>query len=222
VIPESRQDSQSVRESAVRVASALPLYNVGGLSPADRLSQARERELRALMIAGLDGDSLAYRALLTQLTAHLRAYYRRRFALIGHGATEAEDLLQEVLLAVHTRRHTYDMLQPFTPWVYAIARYKFLDYLRQTKSAFKDMPLESAQELTSGSDLDAVESRLDLERILSKISSAARQAIRYVKLEGLSVSETSARCGMSESAVKVAVHRGMKALAASTAAEKRS
>jgi hypothetical protein len=79
------------------------------------------------MTASLDGNAGAYHALLERLTGHLRAYYRRRFALIGHGHTEAEDLLQEALIAIHTHRGTYDPLQPFTPWVYAIARYKFLD-----------------------------------------------------------------------------------------------
>ena len=77
----------------------------------------------------------------------------------------------------------------------------------------KDVPIEGAEELTSVSDMTAVESGLDLRRLMSKISSKARQAIQYVRLEGLSVSEAAARCGMSESAVKVAVHRGLKTLA---------
>ncbi|MBV8804717.1 MAG: sigma-70 family RNA polymerase sigma factor [Sinobacteraceae bacterium] len=195
------------------------LAYVCGLSPrravrsVDAHAQTRERELRALMAATLDGDARAYHTLLEQLTGHLRAYYRRRFAMIGHGLTEAEDLLQEVLLVIHTRRHTYDALQPFTPWLYAIARYKFVDYLRRTKAEIKDTTLESAAELIADSDIAAVETGLDLERLMSQIPFAARQAIRYVKLEGLSVSEAAARCGKSESAVKVAVHRGMKALA---------
>ena len=179
----------------------------------DELGHPQERELRALMTASLDGDGAAYHTLLKRLTGHLRAYYRHRFARIGHGPTEAEDLLQEVLIAVHTHRHTYDRLQPFTPWVHAIARYKFLDYLRRTKSSFKDLPIASAEELTAKSDTGAVESGLDIQRLMSKISSKAREVIRYVKLEGLSVSEAAVRCGMSESAVKVAVHRGLKALA---------
>jgi RNA polymerase sigma-70 factor, ECF subfamily len=127
--------------------------------------------------------------------------------------TEAEDLLQEALIAIHTHRDTYDPLQPFTPWVHAIARYKFLDYLRRTKSSFRNIPIESAQEFMDHSDLAVVESSLDLQRLMSRISSRARQAIQYVKLEGLSVSEAAARCGMSESAIKVAMHRGLKALA---------
>lgn len=165
------------------------------------------------MIASLDGDAGAYHQLLERLTSHLRAYFRRRFARIGHGPTEAEDLLQEALIAIHTHRHTYDRSQPFTPWIHAIARYKFLDYLRRTKSSFKDLPLENAHELTSISDMTAIDSGLDLQRLLSEISSKAREAIQYVKLDGLSVSEAAARSGLSESAVKVAVHRGLKALA---------
>jgi RNA polymerase sigma-70 factor (ECF subfamily) len=70
------------------------------------------------------------------------------------------------------------------------------------------MPIESAQELVGRSDLAAVESSLDLQRLMSGISSKAREAIQYLKLDGLSVSEAAARCGMSESAIKVAVHRG--------------
>lgn len=165
------------------------------------------------MIAGLDGDAEAYHQLLERLTSHLRAFYRRRFARIGHGPADAEDLLQEALIAIHTHRQTYDRSQPFTPWLHAVARYKFLDHLRRSKSSFKDLPLGDDHELTSSSDLTAVESRLDLQQLLSEISPKARKAIRNVKLFGLSASEAAARNGMSESAVKVAVHRGLKALA---------
>jgi RNA polymerase sigma-70 factor, ECF subfamily len=185
-------------------------------------TQAREHELRALMTTSLNGDARAYRTLLQRLTGHLRAYFRRRFALIGHGPTEAEDLLQEVLMAIHVGRHAYDELQPFTPWLHAIARYKFLDYLRRTKSVIRDTSCDNPQELAAHSDMGAVETGLDLERLMSRISYTARQAIRYVKLEGLSISEAAARCGMSESAVKVAVHRGLKALASRIGEERRS
>jgi RNA polymerase sigma-70 factor, ECF subfamily len=126
------------------------------------------------------------------------------------------------LIAIHTHRHTYDPQQPFTPWIYAIARYKFLDYLRRTKASFKDVPMESAEVLTSNSDMAAVESGLDLQRLMSQISSKAREAIQHVKLDGLSVSEAAARSGMSESAVKVAVHRGLKALALRIKQERRT
>jgi DNA-directed RNA polymerase specialized sigma24 family protein len=110
-----------------------------------------EAELRVLMMAGLNGDAAAHRMLLEKLSGHLCGYFKSRFARIGHGPTEAEDLMQETLIAIHTRRNTYDSSQPLTPWVYAIARYKFLDYPRRTKVSFKDVPIEAAGEFTAHS-----------------------------------------------------------------------
>jgi RNA polymerase sigma-70 factor (ECF subfamily) len=97
-----------------------------------------------------------------------------------------------------------------------------MDYLRRTKASLKDVPVERAEELISGSDIAAIESGLDLHRLMSRLSSKAREAIQYVKLEGLSVREAAARSGMSESAVKVAVHRGLKALALRIREEQRT
>jgi RNA polymerase sigma-70 factor, ECF subfamily len=212
-LPSDANEAWMASINAVAHRSESIRCEVADTLSMDEPAHPHERELRVLMTASLDGDGAAYHALLKQLTAHLRAYYRHRFARIGHGPTEAEDLLQEVLIAVHTHRHTYDRLQPFTPWIHAIARYKFLDYLRRTKSSFKDMPMANAAELIARSDVAAIESGLDLQRLMLKISSKARKVIQYVKLEGLSVSEAAVRCQMSESAVKVTVHRGLKALA---------
>ena len=125
----------------------------------------------------------------------------------------AEDLVQEALIAIHTRRHTYDPSQLFTPWVYAIARYKFVDYLRRTKTSINDLPIEDAEEITAQDDRTHVESTLDLNKLMAGLSPKVRQVIQYVKLDGLTVSEAAVRCGMSESNVKVSVHRGLKALA---------
>src|SRR5467141_4652350 len=175
--------------------------------------RSSEPELRALMLASSDGDAAAYKTLLEKLGGQLRAYFKGQLNRIGRGPVEAEDLVQEALIAIHTRRHTYDRSQLLTPWVYGIARYKFLDYLRRTKVSAADVPIDEAQELAVHDDSAHVESSLDLQRLLAELSPKARQAIQYVKLDGLSVSEAAARSGMSESAVKVSVHRGMKALA---------
>ena len=175
--------------------------------------RSTELELRSLMIAGLDGDAAAHKSLLESLSRQLRAYFKRHLIRINRGPIEAEDLVQEALLAIHTRRHTYDRSQPFTPWVYAIARYKFLDYLRRTKASTSDVPLDLAEEITVPDDSAYVESSLDLERLLAEVPPKARRAIQYVKLDGLSISDAAAKSGMSESAVKVSVHRGLKALA---------
>src|SRR3989304_365970 len=128
---------------------------------------ANEAELRALMSAGLAGDATAYRALLGRLSANLRAYYKGRLARIGRSATEAEDLTQEALMAIHTRRHTYDPASPLMPWVHAIARYKLIDHLRQTHASMKDLPIEDAEEIMAQDDLVGIESAYDLTRLLS-------------------------------------------------------
>jgi RNA polymerase sigma-70 factor (ECF subfamily) len=164
------------------------------------------------MLAGLDGDAAAHKALLTRLSAHLRAYFKARLARIGMVSADAEDLVQETLIALHTRRHTYDRSQPFTPWVYAIARYRLIDYLRRSKGSAMDVPIEEAEEVLAEDDPSSVESGLDLAQLMARLSPKARQAIQFVKLDGLSVSEAAARSGMSSSAVKVSVHRGLRAL----------
>ena len=171
-----------------------------------------ETELRTLMLAGLDGDALAHRALLTGLSSHLRAYFKRRLARIGRSEADAEDLVQETLMAIHTRRHTYDRTQPLTPWVYAIARYRLIDSLRRAKASVKDVPIDEHVELFVDDDTGAIESGLDLERLLAQLPAKTRRAIQLVKLDGMSTHEAAARSGSSPSAVKVTVHRGLRAL----------
>ena len=183
--------------------------------------RSTEPELRMLMMAGLNGDAAAHKVLLETLSSQLRAYFKAQLGRFNRGPVEAEDLVQEALLAIHTRRHTYDPSQLFTPWVYEIARYKFVDYLRRTKSWINDLPIENAEEITAQDDRAHVESTLDLERLMAGLSPNMRQAIQYVKLDGLSVSEAAVRCGMSESNLKVSVHRGLRALALQISMERR-
>jgi RNA polymerase sigma-70 factor (ECF subfamily) len=177
----------------------------------------RETELRALMIAGLAGDAAAHRALLHGLSRQLRGYFRSRLARVGRDTAEADDLVQETLMAIHTRRHTYDPAEPLTPWVHAIARYKLIDHLRRTQSRPDGVPLAEAEDLIAADDHVGADSAHDLDRLLSRLPAAMRRAIRAVKLDGLSVAEAASRFGMSESAVRVNVHRGLKALAAALA-----
>jgi RNA polymerase sigma-70 factor (ECF subfamily) len=179
-----------------------------------------EAELKSLMVAGLDGDAAAHRLLLERLSRLLRGYYKRRLARIGRGATEAEDLMQEALLAIHTRRHTYDPSELLTPWVHAIARYKLIDHLRRTRASVTDVPIDDAPDMAAQDDHAGTESAHDLDRLMGQLPDKMRRAIQCVKLDGLSVAEAASRCGMSESDVKVSVHRGLKALAASIARER--
>ena len=113
---------------------------------------ANEAELRALMRASLTGDANAYRVLLRQLSASLRAYYKGRLRRVGRSADEAEDLTQETLMAIHTRRHTYHPTEPLTPWVYAIALYKLVDHLRRMRASVGDVPIEDADGIIAKED----------------------------------------------------------------------
>lgn len=174
--------------------------------------RAHEPALRALMVSGLDGDAAAHKALLRELSPHLRAYFKGRLVRMGRSAADAEDLLQETLLAIHTRRQTYDPAQLLTPWVYAIARYRLVDFLRRTKVSVKGLPIDEGMALFVDGDAAAVESGLDLEKLMARLTPKAREAIQLVKLDGLTASEAAARVGSSTSAIKVSVHRGLRAL----------
>jgi RNA polymerase sigma-70 factor (ECF subfamily) len=181
---------------------------------------ANEAELKQLMVGGLGGDERSYRMLLEELSRYLRGYFRVKLTRAGYGPAEAEDLLQEVLMAIHTRRHTYDTAELFTPWMHAIARYKLIDYLRRAKGRHAAVDIDDAEDIAAADTHAAAESSHDLQRLLSQIPSKMRQAIQSVKIDGLSVAEAAKRDGMSESAVKINIHRGLKALAALVARER--
>ncbi|HPU50979.1 MAG TPA: sigma-70 family RNA polymerase sigma factor [Burkholderiaceae bacterium] len=171
-----------------------------------------EERLRALMVGAAQGDAAAYHALLGALSTHLRGFFRRRLTRLPD---EVEDLIQETLIAIHNQRHTYDPDQPFTSWVHAIAKYKLVDMLRRHgRHALLTDPLDDAMELTAVSDSEASDARRDLDGLLATLPDKQRLPIVHVKIEGLSVIETAQLTGLSVSAVKIGVHRGLKALAA--------
>jgi len=159
------------------------------------------------MLAGLAGEAEPYRQLLHELSGLLRSFYGRRCP----PGLDAEDLVQETLIAVHTRRATYDTGQPFTAWAFAIARYKLIDALRRGRSHLR-APSEEADALFVPAGAEAAMAARDLERVMSALPPRTRDLIRDLKIEGLSTREAAEKYGMSESAVKVAVHRGLKSL----------
>lgn len=171
--------------------------------------RASEDDLRALMVAGLAGDAGAARALLRALAPMLRAFFARRLRGAGD---DVEDLVQDVLIAIHTRRATYDPARPFLVWAYAVARYKMIDHFRRRK---QDVPLADLEDVLAGPGFeDAAAARMDVDRLLSALPRKQAAAIRATKIDGLSVAEAADRAGISESDVKISVHRGLKTLAA--------
>jgi RNA polymerase sigma-70 factor (ECF subfamily) len=174
--------------------------------------KAAEQRLRAQLLQGMEGDAQAYQVFLKGLSTHLRAFLRRRLSTLPD---DIEDLVQDILLAVHNQRHTYRPDQPLTAWVNAMARYKLIDLLRSRsgREALHD-PIDDDMALFATNDHDAADARRDVNKLLGQLPDNQRLPIVHTKLEGLSVTEAAAATGMSESAIKVGVHRGMKALAA--------
>jgi RNA polymerase sigma-70 factor, ECF subfamily len=174
--------------------------------------RAHEDRLKALLVRGLAGDAGAYYTFLQDVGGHVRALLRRRLAQLPD---EVEDLVQETLLAIHNQRHTFDPAQPLSAWVHAIAKYKLIDALRRrARRDVRTAPLDDAQAVLAATDTEPGEARRDLAKLLDRLPTRQRLPIVYMKLEGLSVAETARRTGISAAAVKVAVHRGLKALAA--------
>jgi RNA polymerase sigma-70 factor (ECF subfamily) len=181
-----------------------------------------EIELKTLMLASLDGDAASHHALLGQLSRRLRAYYKGKLARLRRGVTEAEDLVQEAVLAIHFKRHTYDPAEPLTPWVHAIARYKLIDFLRRTRTSLADVPIDEADHIMAHDDNVDAESTYDVKRLMGRLPKNMRCSIEAVKLDGLSIAEAADRCGLSESGIKINIHRGLKTLAALIARETRT
>ncbi|WP_217642664.1 sigma-70 family RNA polymerase sigma factor [Luteibacter sp. 329MFSha] len=177
---------------------------------AERRTQV-EDELRVRLIAGMAGDGVAYRGFLDRLAPYLRAYLRRR---LPRALEDVEDILQDTLLAVHNARHTYRAGEPVTAWIHAIARYKLVDFFRAhaRREALHD-PIAD-DDLFVASDDEPADARRDVGHLLQMLPDRHRLPIQLVKLQGLTVAEAAARSGLSESAIKVGIHRGLKALAA--------
>jgi RNA polymerase sigma-70 factor (ECF subfamily) len=171
---------------------------------------ASEAELKVLMLAALAADRAAYRTLLGHLRRRLEVFFGRR---LTDTPADVDDLVQETLIAIHAKRETFDRSQAFTPWAYAIARYKLVDHFRRTRHG-TTIPLDYADEVFVEDGSAAVDARRDVERALALLPERSRAVLRSVKLDGLSTAEAAARHGLSESAVKVGVHRSLRRLAA--------
>lgn len=163
-----------------------------------------DSDWRALMTAAQSGNAGVYRRLLTEVGSWLHRYYSKRLP-----SPAVHDAVQEALLALHEKRHTYDRSKPFGPWLAAIARYKWIDRLRAMKAVSMEV---LAEDLAVPDHAEAVQSARSLEALMSRLKPAQAEVIRLAKLEGLSIKEVAARTGQTISLVKVNIHRGMNRL----------
>ncbi|MDH7638341.1 sigma-70 family RNA polymerase sigma factor [Sphingomonas sp. MAHUQ-71] len=184
----------------------MPSRAAARQGPRSSASTVVRDEWGALMVAAQDGHGGAYQRLLGEISGWLHSYFQRRLP-----PGDIDDAVQETLLAVHRRRHTYDPHYPLGVWLAAIAKRKWIDQLRSMgRRPTEELP----DDLAVGDHEASVTSATVLERLLGELRPAQAQAILLVKLHGYSIEEVSQETGQSASAVKMNIHRGLGRLTA--------
>ncbi len=169
----------------------------------------RETAWSALLRAALDGDGQAYARFLRAVTPVLRGIVQARAR--GLAGDQDEDILQEVLMAIHAKRHTWDRTQPVLPWLYAVTRHKVIDAFRR-RSRILDLPVEDFAEVLVDEAPDPTAPR-DLARLIACLDPRSAEILRAMGLRAEPAAEVAARLDMTEGAVRVALHRAMGRLA---------
>ncbi|GGH57959.1 sigma-70 family RNA polymerase sigma factor [Frigidibacter albus] len=170
-----------------------------------------EVEWAALLRAANAGDARAYRRFLHAITPMLRGLVRARGGSLG--AEHCEDIVQEVLLAIHLKRHTWRSDAPLRPWLYAIARHKVIDAFR-ARGQRVDLPLGDFAELIAADPGPDPTEASDALRMIERLDPRSAEIVRAIGIDGEEIAETSRRLEMTEGAVRVVLHRAFKRLAA--------
>jgi RNA polymerase sigma-70 factor, ECF subfamily len=177
-------------------------------------SEGREPIWAEWMTAALAGDDSAYHRLLAAMAPVLRANARRTLSQLGAPTADAEDIVQETLLAIHLHRNTWRQTDPIGPWIAAIARYKLIDTLRR-RGRRSEIAVDDLADALPDADADQEEAlgRRQVAGLVARLDGRQREIVQAISLEGAGIRETAAKFGISEGAVRVALHRGLKALA---------
>jgi RNA polymerase sigma-70 factor (ECF subfamily) len=177
------------------------------------------------MRAAMSGDAAAYRRFLVAVTPHLRVMARQRCRVLGAAEGEAEDIVQEALLAIHLKRGTWDPSRPIGPWIAAIVRNKLIDTLRR-RGRHVTVPIDDVIETLGAEDdsgnvpgqvWDQVSGQVspsEIDGLLAQLKAQQRDIVKSISIDGSTVRETADRLKMTEGAVRVALHRALKTLAA--------
>ena len=175
--------------------------------------RGREDEWTGLMRSAISGDSAAYHRLLKAVTPVLRATARRGLARAGQPVEQSEDIVQDILLAVHLKRHTWDTNAPFAPWLFAIARNKLIDALRRRgRRIFVN--IDDFSETLADAVPEETASPTEVAAQLKTLPARQRDVLQSIAVESASIRDTAKKFAMSEGAVRVALHRALASLTA--------
>jgi RNA polymerase sigma-70 factor (ECF subfamily) len=173
----------------------------------------REDDWTVLMQSAISGDSAAYHRMLKAVTPVLRAAAKRGLARAGQPVDQSEDIVQDILLAVHLKRHTWDANAPFAPWLFAIARNKLIDALRRRgRRVFVN--IEDFAEILPGEAAPEIAPAREVAAQLQSLPARQRQVLQSIAVDSASIKDTATKFAMSEGAVRVALHRGLASLTA--------
>jgi RNA polymerase sigma-70 factor (ECF subfamily) len=172
---------------------------------------SKDADWTELMRAALAGDAGAYLQFLLAITPYIRAVARKRCAPYA-GDGEAEDVVQEVLLAIHLKRGTWDPSRSIGPWIGAIIRNKIIDAFRRRGRRRIDVPIEDVIDILPATEQTPEISASEIDALLGQLKVPRRQIVQSISLDGKSIQETAARLRMSEGAVRVSLHRALKTL----------
>ena len=177
--------------------------------------EEREQRWAEAMRAERRGEALAYEGMLEEVAMALRRSLAPRLVRVGLGAHEAEDLVQEILIGLHGKRHTWDPARPFLPWLYAITRYKLIDFTRHRRHEMRrrvDLSLEDWLEIVEPPFDEANRSPGEVERHLAVLPVSQREIVRAIAVEGESVRNVARCLATSEGAVRMTLHRAIRRL----------
>lgn len=173
----------------------------------------RETEWAMLMRAAREGDGEAYRRLLRSMVHPLRVLAARGLARAGLGQADIEDVVQETLLAIHLKRETWDSTRSIAPWVVAIARHKLVDIVRRRRGRI-EISIDDLMDSLPDGFAESEATTHQISTLVNGLALRQRDVVRLVSVEGRSIAATAAHLRMSEGAVRIALHRGLRALAA--------
>jgi len=176
-----------------------------------------EQRWAEAMRAERRGDAIAYERMLKEVATAQRRSLAPRLVRVGLGAHEAEDLVQEILIGLHRKRHTWDPARPFLPWLHTITRYKLIDFMRRRRGDTRrrvDLALEDWVEIVESPADEADCSTWEVDRHLAVLPVSQRKIVRAIAVEGASVRNVARGLATSEGAVRVTLHRAIRRLLA--------
>jgi RNA polymerase sigma-70 factor (ECF subfamily) len=174
--------------------------------------EEREQRWAEAMRAERRGEAVAYERMLKEVATALRRSLAPRLVRVGLGAHEAEDLVQEILIGLHSKRHTWDPARPLLPWLHAITRYKLIDFMRHRRGDTRrrvDLPLEDWLEIVESPADEANRSTWEVDRHLAVLPVNQRKIVRAIAVEGASVRDVAQGLATSEGAVRMTLHRAI-------------